>query len=187
MMGVVMGFDLEKWILKKKEGEPILSYVGDISPEKITEILSGIEQNISLEKEKQKTRKTIYNVFVECIQNLFHHVDPAPPITNIDPTIRFGIILLVRDKTFYRISTGNFVKLDKISVIKNRIEQVNLLTDEEIRMLYREVLDKDGLTTKGGGRLGMLNIVRKTGNKLEYMLYPFDEEHVFFSLDVYIS
>ncbi len=33
----------------------------------------------------------------------------------------------------------------------------------------------------------MLDMVRKTGNKLEYSIYPHDKDFVFFAIDVYIS
>jgi hypothetical protein len=182
-----MGFDLDKWYAQKMQGEVILKYMGDVSSDKITEALEGIESNLNLKNEINKTRKKVYNVFVECIQNLFHHVDVPPVSAHVELVPKFGIIILARDNSFYRISTGNFVRLDKVNIIKDRIDQVNSLSDEEVKMLYREILGNEGITNKGGGGLGMLDIVRKTGNKLEYALYPFDDEYVFFSLDVYIS
>ncbi len=94
---------------------------------------------------------------------------------------------MARDRSFYRISTGNFVKYDRISVVKDRIDQVNSLSDEELRSIYREILGSERMSVKGGGGLGILDIVRKTGNKLEYVIYPYDDVYVFFALDVYIS
>jgi hypothetical protein len=182
-----MGFDIDKWFSQKLQGEVILRVMGDISSEKISEALEGIEESLNLKNEKNKTRKKVYNVFVECIQNLFHHVDLPPETAQVDRVSRFGIIILARDSSFYRISTGNFVRLDKVSIIKDRIDQVNSLSDEEVKSLYRDILGNEGVSIKGGGGLGMLDIVRKTGNKLEYVLHPHDEEYVFFSLDVYIS
>jgi hypothetical protein len=182
-----MGFDLDKWYSQKMQGEVILKYMGDVSSDKITDALVGIEDNLNISNEKNKTRKKVYNVFVECIQNLFHHVDIPPEDVKVDKVDRFGVIILAKDNTFYRISTGNFVKLNKVNIIKDRIDQVNSLSDEELKALYRDILGNESISAKGGGGLGMLDIVRKTGNKLEYALYPHDEEYVFFSLDVYIS
>ena len=76
---------------------------------------------------------------------------------------------------------------EKLNHIKDRIDQVNSLTDEEIRVLYRDILSNEDFSDKGGGGLGILDIVRKTGNKLEYYFYQFDNEYIFYSLDVYIS
>ncbi len=182
-----MGFNLEEWYAQKLKGDIILKYTGSISPEMITRSLDSIEKDLSAKDIRSRTRKRIYNVFVECMQNLYHHVDQPPDDLPVEGTPNFGIIILSHDGSFYRISTGNFISSEKVSFIKDRIEQLNALTDDEVKRLYRDILGNQGLSEKGGGGLGMLDIVRKTGNKLEYYLYPYDGEHVFFSLDVYIS
>jgi len=182
-----MGFDLDKWYLNKSQGEVIYKYRGEVSQDKINVALNTIEENLNLYDECNKIRKKVYNVFVESIQNLFHHVD-NPPHTEEELAENFGVIILVRETNPpYRISTGNFVKIDKVGGIKDRIDQVNSMTEDEVKMLYREVLGNQQISQKGGGGLGIIDIVRKTGNKLEYCLYPFDDEYVFFELDVYIS
>ena len=182
-----MGFNLEEWFTQKIEGEVILKYAGSISPDMITRALETVEDNPQLKEEKVQTRKRVYNVFVECLQNLYHHVDAPPDGLSVSGSPNFGIVVLVHDGSFYRITTGNFISRSKVTFIKDRIEQLNSLSDEEVKMLYRDILGNEVISEKGGGGLGMLDIVRKTGNKLEYFLHPYDDEHVFFSLDVYIS
>ncbi|MFO8001949.1 MAG: SiaB family protein kinase [Marinilabilia sp.] len=187
MLDIRMGFNLEEWYAHKLEGEIILKYAGSISPEMITRALESVEDNPQLRMERLQTRKKVYNVFVECLQNLYHHVDNPPSGLSVSGSPNYGIVILVHDGSFYRITTGNFILRSKVTFIKDRIEQLNSLSDEEVKMLYRDILGNESISEKGGGGLGMLDIVRKTGNKLEYFLYPYDEEHVFFSLDVYIS
>lgn len=182
-----MGFDIEKWYTQKMQGEVLLRYMGEISSEKITEALGEIELSLNLKKEKNKVRKKVYNVFVESIQNLFHHVDIPPATAKVQNIPRFGVIILARDRSFYRISTGNFVQAERVQILRDRIDQVNSLSDEELRTVYRDILGNEGASLKGGGGLGILDIVRKTGNKLEYAMYPHDEDFVFFAMDVYIS
>ncbi|MGQ1891544.1 SiaB family protein kinase [Thermophagus sp. OGC60D27] len=182
-----MGFNLEEWYAHKLQGDVILKHVGSISPEMITHALEAVEENSQLKQQRLQTRKKLYNVFVECMQNLYHHVDAPPASLSVEGSPNFGIVIVVHDGSFFRITTGNFIDRSKVSFIKDRIEQLNSLSDEEVRLLYRDILGNEAISEKGGGGLGMLDIVRKTGNKLEYFLYPYDEEHVFFSLDVYIS
>lgn len=169
------------------QGEVLLRYMGEISSEKITEALGEIELSLNLKNEKNKVRKKVYNVFVESIQNLFHHVDIPPATAKVQNIPRFGVIILARDRSFYRISTGNFVQAERVQILRDRIDQVNSLSDEELRTVYRDILGNEGASLKGGGGLGILDIVRKTGNKLEYAMYPHDEDFVFFAMDVYIS
>ncbi len=187
MLQIKMGFNLEEWYAQKLKGDVILKYTGSISPEMITHSLNTIENNLVFKNIRNRTRKKVYNVLVECLQNLYHHVDNPPDDLPVESTPNFGIIILSYDDSFYRISTGNFILRHKVSFIQGRIDQLNALSGDEVRTLYRDILGNQAMSEKGGGGLGMLDIVRKTGNKLEYFLYPYDSEHVFFSLDVYIT
>lgn len=182
-----MGFDLVNWYNEKRRGEVILEYAGSIFSDVITNTLAEFESKVSALEDLKRVRKKVYNVLVECLQNLFHHVDVPPVDAEIDEKDKYGAIVLSKDGTFYRISTGNFVKKEKISSIKDRIDQVNSLSDDEIKLVYREILNNSEFSDKGGGGLGMLDIVRKTGNKLEYNFFQVDDDYIFFALDVYIS
>ena len=182
-----MGFDLTKWYSEKRQGDVILEYAGSVSSDVILNTLSEFESKSASLDDLKRVRKKVYNVLVECLQNLYHHVDAPPDGSDIDEKDKYGAVVLSKDGTFYRISTGNFVKKEKISTIKDRIDQVNSLSDEEIRKVYREILGNQEFSDKGGGGLGMLDIVRKTGNKLEYNFFQVDDDYIFFALDVYIS
>jgi len=182
-----MNFDIAEWYKDKLDGDVILNFNGSITPNIITDVLNTIEKSLNLKNEKNRVRKKVYNVFVECLQNLFHHVDKAPAELDFKQKDNFGIIILSQDGPYYRISTGNFVNKNKITVIKDRIDQVNSLTEAEIKMLYIDILSNGEFSDKGGGGLGMLDIVRKTGNKLDYYFYKYNNKNIFFSLDVYIS
>lgn len=182
-----MSFDLNHWYSEKKQGDVVLEYNGSITPVLISEALDSIEKSLNLKNENNRVRKKVYNVFVECLQNLYHHVDFPPETAPVEMKENYGVIILSKDGSFYRISTGNFIRKDRLTLIKDRIDQVNSLSDEEIRILYRDILSNDEFSDKGGGGLGILDIVRKTGNKLEYYFHQFDDEYLFFSLDVYIS
>jgi len=182
-----MGFDLNNWYNEKRQGELILEYAGNISSDVISNTLAEFESKTDAYEDLKRVKKKVYNVLVECLQNLYHHVDKAPENAEIDEKDKYGAIVLSRDGTFFRISTGNYVKKDKISSIKDRIDQVNSLSDDEVKVLYREILKNSEFSEKGGGGLGILDIVRKTGNKLEYNFFQVDDDYIFYALDVYIS
>lgn len=182
-----MKFDLLEWRKLKKNGELIIEHYGEITPDVITNSLFDVERYFLHSKENSSIKKKAYNVFVECIQNLFHHVEKIPEQLGIGFTGNFGVIMLVKEKGFYRVSTGNFIKRDRFAFLKDRIDQINSLTDLEVKMLYRDILGNEEISKKGGGGLGMIDIVRKTGNKLEYYFYNYNENYLFFSLDVFIS
>ena len=112
-----MGFDLNNWYNEKRQGDIILEYAGSISTDVISNTLAEFESKISTSEDLKRVRKKVYNVLVECLQNLYHHVDEPPENVELDEKDKYGALILTRDGTFFRISTGNFIKKDKINSI----------------------------------------------------------------------
>jgi len=182
-----MVFDIQDWYKQNQDGEVIVNFFGVITPEAITSTLDFLEKKLEQSNEKNLLRKKIYNVFTECFQNLYHHVDTPPKDFGLNAQDQFGVIVLIKNEALYRITTGNFVKKEKSKLLKERIEQLNSLSENELKELYRAILSNDEYSKKGGGGLGMLDIVRKTGKKIDYHFHNVNDEYYFFSLDVYIS
>ena len=55
---------------------------------------------------------------------------------------------------------------------------------EELKTYYREVLSSNELSEKGGAGLGIIDLVRKSGNKIEYRFDTVNEQFSFFSMIV---
>ena len=68
-----------------------------------------------------------------------------------------------------------------------KYHHLGIPSKEELKDEYKNILNNQKMSTKGGGGLGLVDIARKTGNKLGYMFHNFDEKYYFFSLDISIS
>lgn len=182
-----MSFDLQTWYNEVSKGNVVLAYKGDITSELITQILDTVEEKLTEKGERNKLKRKIYNVLVEALQNLYHHVDAIPEHVNEEKTRRFGIIVFKEvEDGVYTISTGNFVERNRIKLLKDRLDQINYLAKDELKSLYRMILDNQEFSTKGGGGLGMIDIARRTGKKLDYKFYTIDQNMYFFSLTIKI-
>ena len=53
--------------------------------------------------------------------------------------------------------------------------------------MYKFILNHQKLSAKGGGGLGLVDIARKTGNKLSYQFQNFNNAYYFFNLDITIT
>lgn len=182
-----MNFDLNEWYLALLEQQVVFSYKGEVTSEVISQVLDSIETKIGNLSESSKVVKRLYNVSVESIQNLFHHID-KPPIDFLDLYgENFAIFVVSKDANGYKISTGNFIRSTKVKILKDRIDQINYLTKHELKALYKLVLNNDEFSQKGGGGLGMIDIVKRTGNKLDYGFRPVKDDSYFFSLEAYVT
>lgn len=184
-----MQFDLYKWIEDKKKGDVLLERIGDFSSDYIDSVLPSIEEQLNQKIAIDNVRKKVFHLFIECIQNLYHHVDPFKSVTDAYGYERLGYLVLTIEGSFCRISTGNFVTKDKEQYLREKIDYLNSLTEVEIKNLYRETINNRTFSERGGAGIGMIDMARKTGNKLTYDFYAPEQtpDLRFFSFDVYIS
>lgn len=183
-----MSFDINEYYEQLNEGEVILSYKGSITSDLISNVLEVVEEKLDDLSESSKIKKKVYNVLVEGLQNLYHHVDDLPDEVRGEIEPKFGILVVTRiEANVYKITTGNFVTSGKIKFLKDKIDKINSLSKDELKDMYKFILNHQKLSAKGGGGLGLVDIARKTGNKLDYNFASLTSEYYFFNLDVTIS
>jgi len=180
-----MSFNIEELFKEMKTGEVLLAYKGSITAELITNVLGVVETKLNHVIDKSSTKKKIYNILVESLQNLYHHVDDLPDSTN-NMDVHFGIFVIAKDGEDYNIRTGNFIKNDKIKKLKERFEKIKSLSKEELKELYKFVLNNQMFSDKGGGGLGLIDIARRTEGRVDYMFNEYDSEYSFFRMHVTI-
>lgn len=172
---------------KMESNKVVLSFKGEVTSELMTSILQIMEQRMDSMNEAPKLKKKVYNVLVECLQNLYHHIDEVPSTVNKNGIDRSAIFMVSLNNNGYSITTGNYILTNRKDIFEERLEQINSLKGEDLKELYKEVLNSDGRSDKGGGGLGMIDIARKTGKKLNYDFAPLNDEYSFFSLNITVE
>ena len=179
-----MNFNLDQWYSEKIDEDSIFDYMGKIEDDNVTEILLCIEQILKAKDESPKVFRKIFNILVELVQNLYHHGEVP---SDFDVSYKkFGVLILRDEGTQYRICAGNFIKIDGLRLIRDRIDQINTLSSTETQSLYRIILGNEEFSEKGGGGLGMVDIARKSGNNMEYQFYDYNPNYLFLAIDVII-
>ncbi len=183
-----MEFDAIQWHDSLINNNTIHSYRGTVDSDVVGKILEDTENKL-LEKEKnRKIRKRCYNVLVEAIQNLYHHAECVPSAIEKKFGKNFAVFAFTSpDQDTYKVSLGNYIKAFSIRRLKERMDQINHLSKDELKILYKLILNNDEFSEKGGGGLGIIDMARRTGNKLEYGFHKYNEEYYFFSLEIVIS
>jgi hypothetical protein len=182
-----MSFSIENYFSDQTDGNIIIFYKGNVDSEVINHLLDTVEDKVVEEKEQSKLRKKIYNVLVESLQNLYHHVDRVPDDFEDQTSEKYGLLVVKKVENGYRIITGNFVLSENIEKLEEKIKRINRSTQEEIRELYKFILNHQRISAKGGGGLGLVDIARKTGNKLDYKFVKYNDRFSFFLLNILVT
>lgn len=182
-----MSFSVENFFKELQTEDVIFSFKGDISSDVINSVLDSVEKKTEEVNDPSKIRKKVYNVLVESLQNLYHHVDIVPDNFEDQNSQRFGLIVIARNDKGYFINAGNFITSDKIESLENKILKINNSSPEEIKELYKFILHHQKISDKGGGGLGLVDIARKTGNRLDYSFIDYSDNYSFFHLKIKID
>ena len=165
----------------------ILSFNGVVTADFLTAVLDIMETKMSQLEETPKTKKKVFNVLVECLQNLYHHIDEGCEEQKEIRRSKSALVMVVREEDNFLIQTGNYIDNKSVVGLDKRLKKINSLDKENLRDYYREVLGNGTVSEKGTAGLGMIDIARKSGNKLEYQFVKIDNDFSFFSLNVKID
>src|SRR5690606_31591880 len=126
---------------KRMEDEKtILSFKGELSPELLTSILHVLEDKIKQLDFVPLKRKRIFNVLVECFQNLYHHIDTVELGNSSDDIEKSALIIVKYIGEKFIIRTGNYINNEEINDLERKLKKVNELNSEELKTLYQSKL-----------------------------------------------
>jgi hypothetical protein len=167
-----------------RERQLIFGYRGAMSNELITSILQLIETKLKEMHLPFKKKKAIINILIECLQNILYHSDKSA----VDLDVSSPCIFLIgkREGEFF-IQIGNFIQNGLVKELKAKLEYLNSLDAEALHNLYMEVLDNGQISEKGGAGLGILRVIKDSGNQIAFDFMNIESNKVFFSMEIKIS
>jgi len=165
----------------------MLTFKGEVTFDLINSMLKIIESRLDMIEGDLKTRKKVYNVLVECLQNLVHHIDSVDPDEEASPYhSKTALLMITTSADGYHVVTGNYIMNDKIEKLKSWLDEINSVSPEELRELYKKILNNEQFSEKGTAGLGFIDIARKSGQKLVYTFQYVNERYSFFSFQITI-
>lgn len=165
-----------------RDGNIILALRDRISADSLSGLLALAEMKMGNVAEGRSIKKKIFNILVECLQNVANHSEPVDNGSEINT-----ILVLARENEDYVVITGNPVRTDQVDGLIERIESVNSIGQENVRQEYMRMLDKSEYSAKGGAGLGLIDIYKRSGQALEYDVSPINREYAILTLKVRIS
>ena len=156
----------------------VMSYRGDLTHDTVTSILSLIKKFLESTDITYQSKKKLYAIVVECTDNITKN--NMLFVQNQVPTKYSSSIFCISEHPeYFNIQTGNYILNSQIAPLQQKLKNVNLLNEEELRVFYKEKL----LNSKPeGGGLGIIDISIRSGCKLSYEFIQDSDEISFFIL-----
>ncbi len=153
------------------------TYRGNFTNKITDTILSLAETNLNNVDTPVKTKKRVYFIMVEGLQNVTRHQTPN---TTDDLSAYPGLFVVQRKVHGYFITTGNVIEADSKEYLSTMIDKINSLNPEELKKYSLEILDQGEVSPKGGAGLGLVEIARRSNSKLLYDFKDINEKYLYF-------
>ncbi|MDX2196072.1 MAG: SiaB family protein kinase [Cytophagales bacterium] len=161
----------------------LLVYEGEFTQEITKSVLAMAEKNLESTNEEVNIKKKVFNVMVECLQNICKHSDEF----GTNEEFQTAIFMIGKENDDYTITSGNSIYNDRIDIVKQKLEKINSLDKDGLKELYKSVLSTTEISDKGGAGLGFIDMARKSGQKLKYDFYLVNDKISFFTLQSRVS
>jgi len=160
---------------KMKKERLMFVYRGVITKDNSVPLLMLLEKEMEHSEFGFVGRKRLFMFVLESLQNVSRHSND---------TEHAGMSLVIYSKLNggYTVTTGNVISSSNIPDLKKRLDEINHLGTGEIRSVYRQMLSNAEFSQKGGAGLGLIEMAKKTGNKLDYDFVKLDGENSYFIL-----
>jgi hypothetical protein len=178
--------DFDEFYRIIREDIQSLFYCGEFSDEITIRLIDLSELSFSDSGGSINIRKKVSFLIAECFQNVVRH-------TSLNCRVEFHPggrgFFMTRNLSGggHYIASGNLIHVDDIESLRSRISNINNMGKNELKETYLKVLETGGISARGGAGLGLIDMARKSGRKLDASFHQINEQCADFYLQIYLG
>ena len=153
----------------------VFVYRGGVTAENSVLLLSLLEKEMDNSEFGLQGRKRLFMFVLESLQNVSKHGDQ-------DKSAKMSLVVYSRHNGGYTVTTGNVIDSANVNDLKMRLTEIKKLSPDEIKAFYRQLLVSTEFNKKGGAGLGLIEMARKTGNKLDFDFITLNKDYSYYVL-----
>ncbi len=127
---------------------------------------------------EKKTKKRMALLISESFQNIVRHGDSV--IDGGEKSL-FGIRGI---DNFLHIFSSNSVCKSSKKFLEEKLDEINKLDKNELNVLYADALKSGTISSKGGAGLGLIEMARKSEQKIQKKFKKINEDHYAFYMQI---
>jgi hypothetical protein len=128
--------------------------------------------------------KKMISIMIEALENVSRYSEITPfngeKMAGFDPSCQIN-----QSKEGIELITRNPVRKKDIALLRRRIDDVNKHNREELKLLYKTTIMNGEFTSQGGAGLGLIEMAKTAGTKLEYQFENLSDDYSLYTLKVY--
>ena len=165
---------------KMKDHNFMFCYKGNFSQQIVKSILNIAERKLVIENVDVSIKKKVFHVMVECLQSIC--------IRNKEKEFsRSSLIMIGKVNADYVVYSGNVVSNTNVQKLKESLDAINQLSKEELKKKHYELLSTVAIEDLGDNSIGLIDIAKRSGNKLDFDFQKINEQNSYFVLKTSIN
>jgi hypothetical protein len=163
--------------------EVLLDYHGPVDLKVIELLLKKLRGKEEYKGLNITARKRVYAIIVECLENIYKNpIEPSSP----DLLIQSRISAITENDKIY-IVAGNPVSDNIKDSLARKIDHVNRLDNEDLKTLHENRINRESVKGENGAGLGLIYMVLKSGNKIDYIFQPLSGGYSYFEMKITLN
>jgi len=156
-----------------EQRDVIFYYVGYFSQSIIAAMADAVKLRVEYVGAASPTRRKLFSSFIEMAQNIVHYsADHYPNSDRAEHEIRHGSVCICTVGDRFYLHCANPIQEDNAQRLREKLEHLRTLTNDEIRREYKETLRSDTPEESKGAGLGLLTMARDASEPLEFEFGP---------------
>jgi hypothetical protein len=160
----------------------MICFNGPFSHSIIEEIGVAVRNHLSADNLGKDAVLNVFAVYIELAQNVKNY-SAAQDLSYDDG--KSCIIIIAKRDGRYVVTSGNNVLKSDVPGLTQAIDRINSLDPAGLKKLYKEQMRRDKPAEAVGAGLGLLEVARRSPDKLSYTFSEVDDKFSFFSLSAY--
>ena len=87
----------------------------------------------------------------------------------------------------YSLTTGNLILNEEVPPLREKLEQINSCDKAGLKELFRKAIIEQDIHSEGTGNMGLIEMARKSGNKLVYQFDHVNDQYSYYTLTIKVE
>lgn len=178
----------EIYVLQKKLKQSNIEFIfsGTFSQGLIEELGLALKQRLQFQQATKSKISSVFFTFVEQTQNIKQYEVSKENTKDFLVIAGSGIIAISKTDLGYCVNSGNIIVDKDILPLKEKLDKITSMDNIELTNYFREVSRREVDMGSGRAGLGLIQIARKSTEKIEYNFEKIDDSYSYYTLTVTI-
>jgi hypothetical protein len=161
----------------------LICFNGPFSHSVIEEIGSAVRKHLETEDARKSSVVDVFAVYIEETQNAKNYLaEKSFPEADHNS----AIITIAKKDGRYEVSAGNMIEKADAAKLVERLDLINSMDKDGLKKLYKEQIRRELPPGGKGAGVGLIDIARRSSERLLYSINEVDDTYSFFSITVII-